>query len=153
MPAVVSEGPRARPARPMSWWHRFWSRRVEVHDESMAPTLLPGDRLLVDVRAYRKDSVAPGDLLVVIDPEQSDRWLVKRAAGVGPGRFFRTPTGLAREPADDSGEPILLPAGTVYVTGEAPRARDSGRFGPIPLRAVVGRVYYRYAPADRRRAF
>ncbi|HEX2064345.1 MAG TPA: S26 family signal peptidase, partial [Acidimicrobiales bacterium] len=51
-------------------------RRVEVQGDSMRPTLLAGDRLLV----LRLGPVRPGDLVVVADPRQPDRRMVKRVA-------------------------------------------------------------------------
>jgi len=46
-------------------WH---SRRVVVRDDSITPTLEPGDRLLVDTAAYRVRTPAAGDLVVFPDP-------------------------------------------------------------------------------------
>ncbi len=127
----------------------------------MVPTLRPGDRILVDPGAYRERPPAVGELVVLVDPEAPTRWLIKRVAGVGPGRFWRTPTGLVPGssqtpgaepvPPADAVEPITLAESTVYVTGDAPAARDSRRFGPVRLDALVGRAYRCYAPADRRR--
>jgi len=94
----------------------------------MRPTLEPGDRLLVDPRAYRTRPPAPGEIVVLVDPERPSRWLVKRVHGVDPT------------------------AGTVDVRGDAvDRARDSRRFGPVPTSALVGRVYRVYYPPARRR--
>jgi len=99
-----------------------------VRDESMLPTLRPGDRLLVDRRAYRYRPPRVGDVVVLVDPEDATRWLVKRVSQV-----------------DVSG-------GTVEVRGDAAEtARDSRRFGPVPTRSVVGRVYRCYSPPERRR--
>ena len=101
-----------------------------MRDESMLPTLRPGDRLLVDPRAYRERPPRVGDIVVLVDPEEPSRWLVKRVARV-----------------DD-------PEGSIEVRGDAAEtARDSRRFGPVPARSVVGRVYRRYFPADRRKDF
>ena len=58
---------------------RRWLDVVEVRGRSMAPTLLPGDRLLV-VRARPR----PGDVVLVPDPRHSTRELVKRVASIGP---------------------------------------------------------------------
>jgi len=115
-----------------SAWRRFrrraCSRRVRVADESMSPTLRPGDRLLVDPRSYRDRAPAVGEVVILADPEGRVRWLVKRVSAVDPA------------------------AGTVEVRGDdAEAARDSRRFGPVPIRAVVGKVYRVYFPPDRRR--
>jgi len=107
---------------------RWGSRRVVVRDESMRPTLAPGDRLLVDPRAYRDRPPRVGEVVVVVDPEETSRWLVKRVAAVDPA------------------------AGTVELRGDAPEvARDSRHFGPVPIRSLVGRAYYCYFPVVRRR--
>ena len=95
-------------------------RRVEVVGASMAPTLLPGDRLLV----VRWLPHPPGSIVAVPDPRRPERLLVKRVRAVGP-------------------------AG-VEVRGDAEAAStDSRHFGPVPARSVIGRAVWRYAPADR----
>jgi nickel-type superoxide dismutase maturation protease len=95
-------------------------RRVEVRGKSMQPTLEPGDRLLV-VRTKRP---LPGELVVVADPREPSRELVKRVA-------------------DEAG-------GTVLLVGDNRACSTDGRdFGRLPLRAVRARVLYRYSPAAR----
>lgn len=99
-----------------------------VRDESMLPTLRPGDRLLVDRHAYRDRPPRVGDVVVLVDPTDAKLWLVKRVAQVDPSQ------------------------GSVEVRGDAAEmARDSRQFGPVPTRSVVGRVYRCYFPPDRRR--
>ncbi len=99
-----------------------------VADRSMAPTLLPGDRLRVDLGAYRRRAPSVGEVVVLEDPEMRGRWLVKRVAAVDPE------------------------AGTVDVRGDAVDvARDSRRFGAVPPSAIVGRAYRRYFPPERAR--
>ena len=56
---------------------RRWLDVVEVRGRSMAPTLLPGDRLLV-VRARPR----LGDVVLAVDPSNPTRELIKRAASV-----------------------------------------------------------------------
>ena len=96
-------------------------RRVEVDGDSMRPTLVPGDRLVV--LAGRRARV--GDLVTLPDPRAPDREVVKRVARVA--------------------------GGTVEVTGDNPGAStDSRTFGPVPASSIGGRVVYRYLPVDRR---
>jgi len=93
----------------------------------MIPTLAPGDRLLVDPRPVKVGSFRVGDVVVLKDPEDRARLLVKRVAA-----------------RDD-------PPGTVRVQGDARSdSRDSRVFGPIPHGSLVGVVWYRYLPTDRR---
>ncbi len=123
---------RDSPAEPLSpgarWRRALRSRRVRVEDGSMAPGLLPGDRLRVDPGAYLHRDPQVGEIVVVEDPERRVRWLLKRVAGVDvPGR-------------------------TVELRGdEAERSRDSRAFGPVPFAALVGRAYRLYFPPERRR--
>ncbi|MGP8078194.1 MAG: S26 family signal peptidase [Thermoplasmata archaeon] len=136
-------GTAAEVPRRVRWW---WRQRVVVHDESMWPTLRPGDRLLVDRRAYRNRGPRVGDLVVLVDPEAPTRWLVKRVAAVGPGSVPSGPD------LTDIGHPSPeAPPGMVLVASDAPGpARDSRRFGPVPVEKLIGKVYWRYAPAGRR---
>jgi len=92
----------------------------------MAPTLLPGDRLLVrrGVGPLRA-TIRVGDLVAVVDPRRPDRTMVKRVAG--------------------------FTAGGVIVHGDnAAASTDSRHFGPVDPAAVLGRVVYRYYPEARR---
>ena len=119
---------------------RLRSRRVVVQDDSMRPTLTPGDRLLVDPSAYRRHPPQRGDVIVLVDPADRRRWLVKRVAAL-PGDPFPAP-GV---PGDDA----RVPPRHVFVLADEPdKGRDSRSFGPVPLDRVIGRVWYRSAPAD-----
>ncbi len=102
-------------------------RRVVVEGESMAPTLVHGDRLVVLTRPWGPPArLAVGDIVAVADPRRPDRVLVKRLARVDRA------------------------AGTVDVLGDASDAStDSRDFGPVPSSSVVGRVVHRYGPPGR----
>ena len=91
----------------------------------MAPTLLPGDWLLVDPEAYRSRRPEPGDLVLVPDPRLPERLLVKRVdARDGEGRL--------------------------QVRGDDPSvSTDSRDFGPVDPAWVEGRPWFRYWPPPR----
>ncbi|HET7685026.1 MAG TPA: nickel-type superoxide dismutase maturation protease [Candidatus Limnocylindria bacterium] len=120
------------PTRPFTWlgivvtvgWIVAWLRRldtVEVRGGSMAPTLLPGDRLIVH-RATGTPNV--GDVVVAGDPRQPRRELVKRVVAIRDAR--------------------------VTVRGDNPDAStDSRAFGELPLAGVRWRVVARYWPPSR----
>jgi mitochondrial inner membrane protease subunit 1 len=96
-------------------------RRFEVTGESMRPTLVPSDKLLIArIRAARR-----GDLLVIRDPRDPGRSLVKRVWAARSGCY---------EVRGDNDE----------------ASTDSRAFGGVPLDLVRGRVVYRYSPRERR---
>lgn len=99
---------------------------VEVHGVSMAPTLNPGDRLIVEALSYRSRLPRPGEIVLASDPRLPSRELVKRV-----GR-------------------IDSEAGTAELIGDAPgTSTDSRTFGPIPLAALRWRVAARFWPPGR----
>jgi signal peptidase I len=107
--------------------------RVSVKGQSMAPTLLPGDHLLV--RPARR--LRHRDLVVVRDPDAADRWVVKRVAAL-PGQSVVI-----------EGRTLQAGAGIVVLGDNLAQSTDSRTYGAVPLDDVHGRVWYRYAPADR----
>ena len=105
---------------------RSWGARVAVEGNSMSPTLKSGDWLLVDPDAFRDTPPAVGDLVLVPDPREPARLLVKRTAEVHDG---------GRE---------------LFVTGDSPaKSTDSRAFGSVEVRAVQGRPWFRYWPLSR----
>ena len=93
---------------------------VEVRGRSMAPALLPGDRLLV----ARIGSLRTGTVVLAADPRDPRRELIKRVSGFEPGG--------------------------VMLSGDNPsESTDARTFGALPTAAVSWRVVGRYWPADR----
>lgn len=94
---------------------------VEVRGRSMAPTLLPGDRLLL-VRLGRPPRV--GEVVVAPDPRDGDRELIKRVAAV-----------------DGFG---------VTLRGDNPAfSTDARSFGTVDPATVRWRATWRYWPRER----
>ena len=84
------------------------ARRVAIVGESMRPTLSDGDEVIA-VRPWRR--VRRGDLVVLADPREPRRWIVKR---VGERR-----------------------GGRLELRGDNPdRSTDSRDFGPVAARDV-----------------
>lgn len=78
-------------------------RRVRVVGDSMRPTLAPGDRVLA-LRRWRR--LRAGDIVLVRDPREPTRWIVKRC--------------------------VAMDAGTVTLRGDNESAStDSRAFGPV----------------------
>jgi nickel-type superoxide dismutase maturation protease len=93
--------------------------RVSVAEESMLPTLRPGDWLI----ARRTRRISPGQVVLAWHPQRDGFLLVKRAARRVDGGWWLE--------SDNPG---------------APGVSDSTRFGPVPDDKIVGRVLVRYWP-------
>jgi nickel-type superoxide dismutase maturation protease len=104
---------------------RSWMARVAVEGGSMRPTLHPGDWLLVDPHAYQASLPRAGELVLVPDPRDPERLLVKRVADVDP-------------------------QGWLLVSGDAPEAStDSRVFGPVDPAMLEGQPWFCYWPPGR----
>jgi signal peptidase I len=110
----------------------------------MAPTIQPGDWLLVDPTIARWPR--RGSIVVFQEPD-SDLLAIKRVAA-GPGARVDLDEGhlvLADDEAwllSDVADADLLAAG-------AGQPIDSRRYGPVPVDALVGRAWFRYGPVGR----
>ena len=82
----------------------------------MLPGLAPGDEVLVDRRAYRRQPPQPGDVVVTRHPDQPDLLMVKRVQEVdGHGRLS--------------------------LIGDNPdQSSDSRVYGRFPPHKILGRV-------------
>ena len=105
---------------------RRWLDVVEVQGGSMAPTLLPGEWLLVERRTYARRPPRVGEIVLAADPRDPTRELIKRVAAL-------------------DGE-----TGLVELVGDAPDAStDSRAFGALPVTSIRWRVIGRYYPLPR----
>jgi hypothetical protein len=93
----------------------------------MRPTLAQDDWLLVDPVAFADAPPEAGDLVLLPDPRDPSRLLVKRVAEVHDG------------------------AAELFVIGDAPKdSTDSRAFGSIETGLVEGPPWFRYWPPRRR---
>ncbi len=92
----------------------------------MAPTLLPGDRIIVESRTYASRAPRPGEVVLASDPREPERELIKRVASVD------------------------AELGQVALLGDAPgESTDSRAFGSVPLASIRWRAAVRYWPPGR----
>jgi signal peptidase I len=99
--------------------------RYIVDGPSMEPAYRNGDRLLVNRLAYIRHAPSTGDVVVLRDPRDRSRLLLKRVAP--------PPDGTALQP------------NTLYVLGDnAAESRDSREFGAVPRSLIVGRAWRKY---------
>jgi signal peptidase I len=137
----------------------------------MEPTLMVGDRILVDKVSYHLHAVGRGDIVVfgtpakeLSDPSITD--LVKRVIGL-PGETISSSGGRVYIDGKPLHEP-WLPPGTVttgitsqtvppneyFVMGDnRSDSEDSRFFGPIPRSLIVGKVVFGIWPLSRLHSF
>jgi signal peptidase I len=113
---------------------------VRVEGASMEPTLRTGDRVLV--RRVRPHRVRRGQVVVLAHRRQpgDPPWLIKRAVAV-PGDT------VPRVPALAGAEESVVPAGSLVVLGDNPRASfDSRQAGYFRADTLLGVVVRRMSP-------
>jgi signal peptidase I len=140
----------------------FMLEPFRIPSDSMAPTLRPGDQVLVDKRAYDDRPPHRGDLAVFHAPRTGEI-LLKRVVAIGgdtvgiedgalvvDGRRRREP--YADPDAIDSVYfgPVRVRPGTVFVLGDnRANSEDSREFGAVPTASLIGRVRARIWPPGR----
>jgi len=113
-----------------------FARRVRIKGRSMAPALLPGERVLFDRLAFVRDRPRTGDVALVQHPERRGLRIVKRITAV----------------SGDRAGGRLLERGEYWVEGDnAAASTDSRAFGPVRRRHLLARGWLVYWPAGNRR--
>ena len=152
----------------------FLFQAYYIPSPSMNPTLLEGDRILVNKLSYNLHSVNRGDLVVFSAQKETGGKddLIKRVIGL-PGEFvtvgdgkmeingglllepylplqteinsFTTPVNCVNRPEETSG--CRVPSDHVFVMGDnRSNSRDSRFFGPVPIEDIEGRAFIRIWP-------
>ncbi len=140
-------------------YHHYAS--VGITSDSMAPTLMAGDKVIVDKMAYLKSPPKRGDIVVFEDPRGGGELLTKRVIGL-PGEWVLILKGTVFINGRPLSEPYVkhnirerpqawfVPKGYVFVLGDNRAcSEDSRDFGPIEIRRIRGKVVWRYAPLSR----
>jgi signal peptidase I len=134
---------------------------------SMEPTLMIGDRIIVDKLSYHLHAVGRGDIVVFATPPDEVappgvKDLVKRVIGL-PGETISSADGQVWINGKPLSEPWLprgvvttgirtqkIPAGYYFVMGDnRGDSEDSRVFGPISKSLIVGKVVFRIWPLSR----
>lgn len=136
---------------------------------SMHPTLVEGDRILVNKFIYRLNSPHPGDVIVFQAPpkaspdqkdfikrligEPGDRILIRRGIGVTRNGSLLTEPYIA-EVVDydfpEDGRPFVVPKGTYFVMGDNRNdSNDSHKWGSLPADRVIGKAVVTFWPFGR----
>lgn len=127
---------------------------------SMEPTLMPGDRILVNKFVYRFHEPDVGDIVVFVAPrDTAKRDFIKRVVAVG-GSEVAVRDGrlvvdgepreegyvIAQGDHSDYG-PLKVPSDSVFVMGDnRANSSDSRVFGPLPKKSILGKAFIIYWP-------
>lgn len=149
----------------------FIVQPFKIPSGSMRPTLIEGDRILVNKYVYRFQEPAPGDIIVFKSPETPKKDFIKRLVGAGgddieirEGKLFSNQRVLS-EPAifrenfyynrgeyGAEGKPITVPEEHYFVLGDNSGSSHDSRFwGFVPKQNVIGRAFFIFWPPHRMR--
>ncbi|MDO5297511.1 MAG: signal peptidase I [bacterium] len=142
----------------------FVVRSFYIPSESMVPTLLVNDYILVNKFVYHFSTPSRGEIVVfhpphVDNPEAVD--FIKRCIAVENdvveinngvlylnGLAMREP--FIKEPPVNNFGPYRVPPGHVFMLGDNRNNSDDSRFwGPLPLKNVVGKAEFIFWPFRR----
>jgi signal peptidase I len=183
--------PPSSPA-PASVWQRLWQAQKDnfkllgvaivlafclrwfvaesrfIPSESMLPTLLPGDRVVVEKVSYRLHPPQTGDIIVFHPPRQlqqigfrADQVFIKRIMAQ-PGQVVQVRQGqlwvderpmdepYLLEPIHYTLPPVQVPEGMLFVMGDnRNNSNDSHIWGFLPIENIVGRANFRFWPPEQ----
>lgn len=144
----------------------FVVQTYQVHQQSMVPSLLPGQHLLVDKLTPRFDDYSRGDVVVFHPPEsEADATpFIKRIIGVAgdrveirQGDVIVNGTVLDEPYLSRNGPTVAncgesswsVPDGDLFLMGDnRTSSSDSRCFGPVQTDQVIGRAWLRFWPLD-----
>jgi signal peptidase I len=139
-----------------------------IPSDSMVPTLLIDDRLIIEKVSFRSRVPHRGDIVVFEPPEvlqargyKKEQVFIKRVIGepgdrlevqnhqvIVNGQALSEPY-IAEAPAYEM-PALTVPAGSIFVMGDnRNNSFDSSRWGFLPIENIVGRAWVRFWPSDR----
>lgn len=134
----------------------------QIQQHSMEPTLHENERVLINRVLYYFKGPDRGDIVILLDPigHQSD--FVKRVIAL-PGEQLEIRRGVtyinyralhesyvAPDSSRDNVGPIRMADDQYFVMGDnRARSSDSRRFGPIPRKNILGKVFIVWWPLNR----
>ena len=144
----------------------------KIPSGSMRPTLIEGDRILVNKFIYRFHGPQRGDIIVFRYPDDPKRPFIKRLVGVGGdtveiragqvwvngspldgGGIFTRNQYYNQGIYGQEGQAIQVPAESFFVLGDNSLSSHDSRFwGFVPKRLLIGRAMCIFWPLTRWRA-
>jgi signal peptidase I len=139
-----------------------------IPSDSMVPTLLTGDRLVVEKVSYYFHPPRFGDIIVFQPPEElqnrgydKNQAFIKRVIGepgkvvsINAGKVYLDSQALQEdyiaEPPDQPFPEVKVPPDNLFVMGDNRNdSNDSRYWGFLPNKNVVGRAVFRFWPPGR----
>jgi signal peptidase I len=133
------------------------SARIRVDGDSMLPTMVSGEYVVINRLSYRFGSPQPGDIIVFHYPRNPKEEYIKRVIGL-PGDIVEVMNGAVYV----NGQPLVenylsakmnytgkweVPAGQLFVLGDnRNNSSDSHDWGTVPMDYVIGKAVLVYWP-------
>lgn len=141
---------------------QFIVKPFYIPSESMEPTLVQGDRVLVNRFVYRFGDPERGDVVVFHPPTAPDEDYIKRVVAVG-GDTVEVKEGKLFVNGSPQVEPYLneqfiegafpletIPEGYIFAMGDnRNRSGDSRVFGPVKIESILGKGFLIYWPPGK----
>ncbi|OGO11614.1 MAG: signal peptidase I [Chloroflexi bacterium RBG_16_47_49] len=133
------------------------SARIRVDGDSMEPTLVSGEYVIVNRLSYRLGHPQRGDIIVFHFPRDPKEEYIKRVIGL-PGDEVNVMNGLVYVNGQSLDENYLdvkmnytgswtVPTGQLFVLGDnRNNSSDSHDWGTVPMDYVVGKAVLVYWP-------
>jgi signal peptidase I len=133
------------------------SARIRVDGDSMEPTLISGEYVIVSKLSYRLGSPQRGDIIVFHPPPNPKEEYIKRVIGL-PGDQVTIENGFVSVNGQRLNETYLrakpnytgawtVPEGQLFVLGDnRNNSSDSSKWGTVPMDYVVGKAVLVYWP-------
>jgi len=149
----------------------FIVQAFKIPTGSMHPTLIEGDRILVNKFIYKFRKPKRGDVIVFIAPVDKKKDFIKRLVGL-PGENLEISNGTVlindkavgkdsvireryyynRGEFGKSGEVVRIPQDAYFVLGDnSISSRDSRYWGFLPKKYLIGKAFLIYWPPTRMR--
>ena len=147
----------------------FVVQAFKIPTGSMRPTLIEGDRILVNKFIYKFTQPKRGDVIVFISPEDKKKDFIKRLVGL-PNENIRISNGVIlvnNNPVEEGsilkkqhyynrgdfgveGQSVTVPNDAYYVLGDnSISSRDSRYWGFMPKKYLLGKAFLIYWPPNR----
>ncbi|HLD26842.1 MAG TPA: signal peptidase I [Patescibacteria group bacterium] len=140
----------------------------QVKGASMEPTFENGDYILTSKIIYKMRGPEQDDVVVFKSPKNPEIDFIKRVIALHGQKvkiinstvlvdghilqepYISAPTTLFEGGFIQNGIETTVPEGYLFVMGDnRPRSSDSRDFGFIPVKDVIGKVFFRYFPPQK----